>query len=99
MLSASNDVVLPIIAKTLEEISLSFKDPALFDTPTASFAVFMGQQILGRTSGGLVFITLRAVSENSTHVLITGYAKEPFKNHMAVGLVKKARDAITANVP
>ena len=99
ILSASNDVVLPIIAKTLEEISIGFKDPALFDMPTASFAVFMGQQILGRTSSGLVFITLRAVSENSTHVLITGYTKEPFKNNMAVGWVKKARDAITANVP
>ena len=56
IISASKELVTPIITETLGKISLGFKDPALFDIPTATFAVFMGQQILGRmTTAGLVF--------------------------------------------
>ena len=90
IIPASNELVIPIIAETLGKIGLGLKDPALFDIPTATFAVFMGQQILGRMTGAcLVFITLRAVSDNSTHLLIEGYAKELFKNNMASSWVRK----------
>ena len=99
IVSASNDVVIPIVVETLGKISLGLKDPALFDIPTATFAVFMGETMLGRTTACLVFITLRAASENSTHVLIVGYAKEPFNNDIASSWVKKVRNAISAKVP
>jgi hypothetical protein len=100
IISASNELVIPIIAETLGKISLGLKDPSLFDIPTATFAIFMGQLVLGRmTTACLVFITLRAVSENSTHVLIEGYAKEPFKNNIASSWVKKVHNAISANFP
>lgn len=100
MISANREVVLPTIAETLKKISLEFKDPALFDIPTATFAIFVGRPILGRMSTPcLVFITLRAVSENSTHGLIEGYAREAFINRTTSSWVKQVRNAICANFP
>jgi hypothetical protein len=47
----------------------------------------------------LVFITLRAVSETSTYVLIEGRTIEAFRNNIAASWVKKVRDAISSNFP
>jgi len=100
IIAANHESILPIIAETLRKISFGLKDPSLFDVPTATFAAFMGQQVLGRmTTACLVFITLRAVSENSTHVLITAYTKEPFKNNVASSWLKKVHNAISMNFP
>lgn len=100
LISANRDVVLPIIGKTLAKMSYGLKDPALFDVPTATFCVYLAQQVLGRMYAAfLVFITLRPVSEKSTHVLIKGHAIEPFRNKIAAGWVKKVHDEISANLP
>jgi len=90
MISVNCEVVLPIIAEILKKISLEFKDPVLFGIPTATFAIFVGPPILGRMSTPcLVFITLRVVSENSTHGLIEGYAREAFINRTTSSWVKQ----------
>src|SRR5262245_21052066 len=41
LLSANREVAMPIIAETPGKISRAVKDPALFDIPTATFAVLM----------------------------------------------------------
>jgi hypothetical protein len=98
IISANLDFSLPIVAATLKKTGFGLKDPALFDIPTATFAVLMQRRMMGRLYAPcLVFITLRALSENSTHALIEGYAKEPFKNRIATDWVKQVRNAITAD--
>ena len=98
LISASREAVLPIIAETLGKIGRALKDPALFDIPTATFAVLMGTAFLGTYKYGkscLVFVTIRAVSEHSTHVLIEGYAKG-FSAGVADSEVKRVREGISA---
>ena len=98
--ATSNEVVIPITADTLSKISLGLKDPALFDIPTATIAALMGQLLLGGKYGAcLVFVTVRALSENSTHIHIQGYSKEPFKNTNSLRWVTQVRNAISANIP
>ena len=43
LISANREIVLPIIAETLGKVGRALKDPALFDIPTATFAVLMGR--------------------------------------------------------
>ena len=83
LLSVSRETAMPIIADTLKKIGRMVKDPALFDIPTATFAVLMATASKwGQLWGGeplakpcLVFVTLKSVSENSTHVLLEAYTK------------------------
>jgi hypothetical protein len=96
LISANREVVLPMIAETLGKIGITLKDPALFDIPTATFTVLMGRSFLGVMGKPcLVFLTLKAVSENSTHVLIEGYAKD-FGSNVTSAEVKRVRDEISA---
>jgi hypothetical protein len=97
LISANREVVLPIIAEIFGKISLVLKDPALFDISTATFALLMGRRsFLGPMSKPcLVFATLKAVSENSTHVLIDGYAKDLY-GKVASAEVKRVRNEISA---
>ena len=96
LISANREVVLPIIAETLGKICLTLKDPALFDIPTATFAVLMGRSLLGvKSPPCLVFITLKPVSENSTHILIEGYGKG-YSAAVASAEVKRVRVEISA---
>ena len=96
LISGSREIVLPIIAETLEKIGRALRDPALFDLPTATFAVLMGKAFLGQYGqSSLVFVTLKAVSESSTHVLIEGYAKG-FSDGIANSGVKRVREGIGA---
>ena|SRR5262245_6667266 len=41
LLSVNHEIALPVIADTLKKIGRMVKDPALFDVPTATFAVLM----------------------------------------------------------
>jgi hypothetical protein len=41
LLSVNHEVAMPVIADTLKKIGRMVKDPALFDIPTATFAVLM----------------------------------------------------------
>ena len=84
MLPVNREAAMSVIADTLKKIARSVKDPALFDFPTATFAVEMytlsklekwgGEGWGARHSPCLVFVTLRSVAENSTHVLLEGYS-------------------------
>jgi hypothetical protein len=95
LISANREVVLPIIAETLGKVGLALKDPAVFDIPTATFAVLMARSFLGQMGKPcLVFLTLKAVSEGSTHVLIEGHTKGPAKG--ASYEIKRVRDEISA---
>ena len=98
LISANRDIALPIIAETLGKIGRALKDPALFDIPTATFAVLMGKAFLGSyeySQPCLVFVTLKAVSEHSTHVLLEGFAKA-FSARVTDSEVKRAREEISA---
>jgi hypothetical protein len=96
LISANREVVLPIIAETLGKIGLTLKDPALFDIPNATFAVLMARSFMGVMGKPcLVFLTLKAVSENSTHVLLEGYAKE-LGSVVTSAEIKRVRDEISA---
>jgi hypothetical protein len=75
LLSVNRELAMPIIAETLGKIGRALKDPALFDIPTATFAVLMGKPVLSWSKPCLVFVTLKPVSENSTHILLEGYVK------------------------
>jgi hypothetical protein len=84
VLSVNHEAAMPVIADTLKKIGRMVKDPALFDIPTASFAVLMAtvSKVDKWLSGNetmvpscLVFVTLKPLSENSTHVLLEGYTK------------------------
>ena len=41
LLSVNHEIAMPVIADTLKKIGRMVKDPALFDVPTATFAVLM----------------------------------------------------------
>ena len=97
LISANRENVLPIVAETLGKVGL-LKDPALFDIPTATFAVLMGRSwpALGvKSKPCLVFVTLKAVSENSTHVLIEGYSRS-WGLSVTSAELKRVRDEISA---
>lgn len=96
LISANREIVLPIIAETLGKVGRALKDPALFDIPTATFAVLMGRSLLGVESKPcLVFVTLKAVSENSTHVLMEGYARS-WGLSITSAELKRVRNEISA---
>lgn len=106
LISTNREVALPIIAETLGKtiaetlgtmMSPTLKDPSLFDIPTATFAVLIERYLLGVKQGvlSLVFVTLKAVSEGSTHILIEGYQKGYFPRAASVE-VKRVRDQISA---
>jgi hypothetical protein len=100
LVSENCEIALPKTLEALKRVGYGLKDPALFDVPTATFCVYMALQALGRMNApGLVFVTLRAVSEKSTHVLAEGYAIEPFSNKCATHWVITVRNAISANFP
>lgn len=95
LISTNRELVLPIAAETLGKIGLELKDPALFDNPTATFAVLMGRSFLGRMGKlCLVFVTLKAVSESATHILLEGYVKGAAA--LAAAEVKRVRDELAA---
>jgi hypothetical protein len=95
VLSANREVVLPIVAETLQKIGV-VKDSALFDAPTVTFAALLVPSILGvKGKPCLVFLTLKPLSEHSTHVLIEGYTKTWGQRH-ASNEVKRVRKEISA---
>src|SRR5262245_29238357 len=78
LLSVNHEIALLVIADTLKKIGRMVKDPALFDVPTATFAVLMAtvskfeRWFNGADEtavpGCLVFVTLKPTSENSRDV-------------------------------
>ncbi|MGJ5179657.1 hypothetical protein ACQR16_16370 [Bradyrhizobium oligotrophicum] len=104
LVSAGRDLALSIISEVfnsenknaLTKESYTLKDPAVFDIPTATFAVLVVHSALGYAGGSyLVFVTLKAVSETSTHVLLEGYARG-LGNKLAAYVVKRTREQISA---
>jgi hypothetical protein len=76
--------------------SYTLKDPAVFDVPTATFAVLVVYSALGYAGAPcLVFVTLKALAENSTHVLLEGYARG-WGNRLAADSAKRVREQIGA---
>ena len=77
------------------------KDPNVFDITTAAFCVYYEVEALGRaTMLCLAFITLNAVSEQQTHVIIECYSLGAFNSKSISSYwVKNVRSAIERRFP
>ena len=95
LIPENSEIVVQKAADAISRICNGLKDPALFDFPTATFCVYLVTQMLGSASGhALVFVTVKPLSEKSTHVIIVAFARQAFTSTIAAGRVKEVRNAI-----
>jgi len=98
LVSMPEATVLPLVAEVIGKMSRAMKDPAEFGAQNAAFCVLTGQRPLGqRTLPSLIFVVVKSLSENSTHVLLEGYSHD-LAGSVAKREVKRILTALSSRI-
>jgi hypothetical protein len=95
IVSKSRAIVIKEIGEILPSNSLEIMDPSRFSADTATFCALTGQRLpFGTDQLCLVFITVRALSDESSQILLEAFEKGWFQTPIN-NRIKRLRSAIT----